>query len=398
MYSSSSSPVEDLLKNLYQYRELIQNLYNHRLPIHINILMGSFGIDVNKINQLVIKEILIKNGDNISLNDLIIEFLDEVFGINQQIQNIKIEDKIDEITKNIQYYFNEDNNFNKKKYLDLIKIQLNSLGKVTRRTIIDLSKRLQNDYKTEINFKNKKLKIEDHNQKAEKLKELIEQIYKIFNDKFFFYEAEDEELQTIKFNLQDDLAFTNYNLIHFHTEIISFIHKIEFQSRVFKKIQHLKTLKDNYEIQIDVNSNLVQLLADNNDMFFQASLRLTTPPNLDYLQTDEGYQLINELKRDYKQSVLKKLKPINNLKISDLQNQTQNEIRINLLHLKQNFFKSEEDLFTFLIQFPYKINLNEADKLRLFCKMVLMYEAELLFTNESLKWKNYNFTLIYPKK
>jgi hypothetical protein len=397
MFISSRQPIEDLLSLLFKHRREIQQLYDNKLAIQSDSVLHILGDDENKLNQLVAKNILVRNDNLVYLNQTLIGFFDEFLGISQLIQNYKIAEKIAEIDVYMKAFLNEEDWYKRSTMLDRAKEQLLGLGKVIRRNVIDLGKQVQHDYKTETNFKNKALKIEDHNKKAEKLSELIEETYILLANEAFFKEAEDEILRVLRIELKNDLRIAKDDLIERHQEILRYLNRVAFHSRVFQKLQVLKQLKDSFELNDDRRSNMKQLFAANTDQFFQPNTRFQTGVSLEWLQTSDGYDTVLKVaeRRHHKASQMRY--SAGKINLNDLNARPIQEKRINYQILKEKFLKSETHLFDFIWNYPYKQETTKDERIRYFCKIALLYEQEFQFTGDIVRKGKHRFAMIFPK-
>ena len=78
---------------------------------------------------------------------------------NEEINTSYINDNLEKVEQNINYYFNEPNEQRKYEYLRTIKNTLRKLGAITLRNVVDLKRNIDNTFKNEPNYKNKRAKL-----------------------------------------------------------------------------------------------------------------------------------------------------------------------------------------------------------------------------------------------
>jgi hypothetical protein len=324
----------------------------------------------------------VRDGETIFLDERILGFLEDFLEVNEEIQNYKIDERITLLKSNMEYFQNEKNTRQREEYLHKIKQNLQSLGKIIRRNVIDLGKQIQHDYKTETNFTNKILKIEQHNQKSQRLSQLVAIVEGILANDAFFMLANDELLRRYRIELKYDLRDTKINLIELHQEIVNCLNRVENQVQVFKKLQAIKRLKDHYELE--KKTNVLDIFSENQDLFFQNRLTFPARPSLEWLQTDSGYDMVGKLvrKRQHK-TKQKEILEARSLQAGQVSTQPIQEKRINYAQVKRKFVESKQNLFDFIWQYPFSPALNAEERVQLFCKVALLYEDEMDFTNEN---------------
>lgn len=378
---SAFRSVQDLMTTLSRHRGLIHNLFLNRtgetsMEMALTLVNG----DERLIQSLVAKNILVRDGESVFLDERILGFLEDFLEVNEEVQNYKIDERITLLKSNMEYYQNEKNTRQREEYLHKIKQNLHGLGKIVRRNVIDLGKQIQHDYKTETNFTNKILKIEQHNDKSQRLTRLIAVIEGILANDAFFLSANDELLRKYRIELKYDLRDTKINLIELHQEIVNCLNRVENQVQVFKKLQAIKRLKDHYELE--KKTNVRDVFTENQDLFFQNRLTFPARPSLEWLQTDSGYNLVGKLvrKRKHKTSQ-KEILEARTLAAGQINTQPIQEKRINYAQVKRKFFESNNNLFDFVWQYPFEPALNAEERVQLFCKVALLYEDEMNFTD-----------------
>ena len=55
-----------------------------------------------------------------------------------------------------------------------------------------------------------------------------------------------------------------------------------------------------------------------------------------------------------------------------------------------------EDLFSFLMRYSFRREVNEEERTTLFCQIVSLYESQFRITDEFGVYKNYEYARIYP--
>src|SRR5690554_1307137 len=196
----------------------------------------------NRIQYLIDRSVIRQNGDNLAIDDQFLQFFEQVLEINEEINASYINENIEKVKQNINYYLNENNEQRKYDYLRVIKNTLRKLGTISLRNVIDLKRNTDNTFKNEPNYKIKKSKLENLDKKRVDISALIEQTEKLITDDelTFFSTATDEELSRILIQLRIQLGKCTHNLIETEKQIIDFLNQIKYQGNVIEKLRQIK--------------------------------------------------------------------------------------------------------------------------------------------------------------
>ncbi|MEH0156321.1 hypothetical protein V6R21_19375 [Limibacter armeniacum] len=394
--------VDQLLLELgnNKVRRIIDMLFKHR-EVSFDLMVDMLDGDEKFIRSLIAKGVLVsEDEDKVQLDEQLMSFLEGFMEIRDDIQNFEIDARIKGIKRRIRLYFLEDDISEKDKYVDKIKDELKRLGKVIRRNVIDLSRLVMQDYKTADNPEVRKLKIQNHNEKADKLIELIEALEGILKDDYFFTAVQDEQLNRLANHLRHDyLKPARTNLLELSQEIVAFINRIVYHQRIFKKLMKIKRLRDHYELE--KYTNIEEVLAQDRTLFMDTRPQFRTRPSLDHLRSDEGYDMILKLAGKQQHRSQKLIKAGEVLDLDMINTKPVIEQRINYGSIKDKFISSDKDLFSFIMDFPFKVETPFEERTKVFCKIALLYESEMEFSAEKedrLQLNGKEFAKVTPKK
>ncbi len=381
---------EDLLTEMFKTRKTANYKYEYALEL----------VDYNdgRLQHLLDYSIIRQNGDILEIDDLYLQFFEQVLEANEEINTSYINENLEKVKQNIEYYFNEQNEQRKYEYLRIIKNTLQKIGIITLRNIVDLKRNIDSTFKSEPNYKNKKAKLFNLDNKRKDITKLIEQTeYLITDDNVtFFKTATDEELNRIIVQLKILLQKCTHNLIAIQKQIIDFLNQIQQQSSVIEKIRQIKYLKDQFILE--TTTNIKQFLASNNAVVFEPNPIYPLKLSLEYLQTDE--EVFASIKKiaNRKRSGSKLRQPIAE-KISGeyLETQIQEEVQINFEEIKNGFIAGSNNLFDFVMSFNFSKPVSFDDRVTIYCQMVSLYESVFEITEQVDKKNDIEFAMIYPK-
>jgi hypothetical protein len=350
-----------------------------------------------RIDALLRLSVIQKSDNFLELDDLFLDFFEQVLDVNEDINLSYVNENIKSIKENIAYYLKEDNEDRKYSYLGVIKRTFRKIGVITRKNVVDLRRNIENTFKNESNYKIKQLKLETMDKKRSIVRDLINKTLFLTDDEpTFFNRARNGELKQIIKNLKYSLNECFHNLIEIESQIINYLNKIEHQSEFLEKLRKLKYLKEQFRIESETDIKSILLLK--NQLIFEVRIVESLNLSINFLKSDEFDPSIVE--KVAKNNLIKlNFKPLVADIISDefLENNIEEEIIINLEKVRNQFVATSDNLFNFILNYDFlkKVDFNE--RVTIFCQMASQFELELKFENEYQINNNIEYALIYPK-
>jgi len=392
--------IKELLSALKREEKLISEMFTKRkaLDYKFNYALDVVDNEEDRIKYLIERSVLRENGNYIEIDDLYIEFFEQVLDINEEINLSYINENIKIIKENILYYFNENNEQRKYGYLKGIKKTLRKIGIITLKSVIDLRRNVDNTFKNEANYTNKQLKLENLDTKRTIIKSLIKQTLLLINEEelTFFNTATDEELYQTIINLKYNLRESSHNLIEIEKQIIDYLNQIKLQGKFIEKIRKLKYLKDQFLIESE--TNLKNILSTKTDVVFEKRSFEPLKLSIDFLREDENvFSIIKKVAKKHLDR--KQFKPIlaDNISNEFLTNSVEEEIMVNLEEVKNHFIATSDNLFNFIINYDFSKEISFDERVTFFCQIASQYETELIIENRFEQKESVEFALIYPK-
>lgn len=394
------SNIKEILLALNREEKLLSEMFKRRKTSNYKYEYALELVDDNnnRIQHLINHSILQQNGNILEIDDLYLQFFEQILEANEEINTSYINENLEKVKQNIDYYFNEQNEQRKYDYLRVIKNTLRKIGAITLRNIVDLKRNIDNTFKSEPNYKNKKSKLINFDNKRKDITKLIEQTEHLIREDniTFFNTATDEELNRIIVELKMQLYKCSHNLIEIERQIIDFLNQIQQQSGVIEKLRQIKYLKDQFILE--TNTDIKQVLSSNNLVIFETRPSYPLKLSLEYLQTDEeAFISIKKIANRFKAGV-KLQQPIAE-KISDeyLETQIQEEIHINLEEVKSSFVAGSRNLFDFIMNYNFAKVVLFDERVTIYCQMVSLYDTDFEITEQFDEKNDIEFAMIYPK-
>jgi hypothetical protein len=390
--------IKELLNLMTRGKELLAEMFEKRKSFAYKYDFALEILDEDVIEMLKTKGILRQNGPYLELDDQYMHFFEQVLEVNEEINISYINENIELVKQNINYFLQESNENRRYNYIKIIKNALRKTGRITLRNIIDLNRNIENAFKSEPNYKIKIERLQHFDQKRRMIYLLIEQTETLITDDelTFFKTALDDELKHITTQLRMQLTEARHNLIETQKQIIEFLNAVKFQSRMVEKIKQVKYLKDQFELK--AKTNFEEVLKHSNAVMFETRSTHPLKLSLDALHTDEAH--------DSKLKILKKLKlgrrnlrPVaEEISEAYLQTETEDEIFINLPAIKNGFMASGKDLYRFIMEYQYPREVPFEEKVTIFCQIVSMYETEFEVSDDYRSDNQLEYAIVWPGK
>lgn len=378
---------EKLLKEMFSKRKFLSFRYNDAIEI----------IEENWLKLLLDYSVIRENGAFLEIDDLFLEFFEQVFMLNEDINTASINQTIENIKQNIIYYFLEINENRKYDYLRNVKNDIRKIGIITNKNVIDLGKKIDNTFKIEPNFKIKKSKLEFLDKKRIDIETLIDQIQKLLLDEERFFEiATDEELKRIIIQLRLDINACGDSLIESQRQIIDYINQIKFKNNIIEKLRKLKYLRD--QLIISSTTDIEAVLSLNNSLVFEKKPSYPIKLSIEHLQTDSSvYQIIKKNRENAKTSIKAKIPLAGKIEDEYFQYQSEETLQINIEEVKNSFFLSNNNLFEFLLSYRFPRELSFDEKVTTYCQVISLYDGEMVITSNFATQQGVEYALVYPK-
>ena len=390
--------IKELIKTLDWSKELLSEMFEKRNSFSYKYDMAIQVLgDVERVEKLIETEVIRKNGAYLEIDEQYLDFFELVLEVNEQISTAFIQESIQLVKDSINFYLKENNADKQFSYLKQTKSALQKIGRIINRSIIDLNRNIDNTFKYESNYKIKIDRLENFDVKRTQIKDLIEQTDDLItNDELtFFKTASDIELNQIVNKLRLQLADARHNISETHNQIIEYINQTKHKTQLLEKVKQVKYLRDMFELKS--KTNFEAILINNNALLFSNKLQFSTKLSIDYLQTDEGRDIIDKAIRKFKTEN----KPVIQLSeiISDnyLQTEVEQEYFINIEEVKRGFIASGNHLFDFIMSYKFPREVDFDERVTLFCRLVSVYENEFNISDNYTRKEDIEFAMIYPK-
>lgn len=391
--------IKELTRGLQQGSKLLGDMFMKRKTVAIRYddAVDALDGDENRLRYLINFGVVVRNGDFLELDDVYQQFFEEVLSVNEEINIAAVQTYISKLKLGIESYLAAENSLRKAQFLREIRHTFLSIDKATIRNVVDLKRNVDDTYKQEPNFKIKKLRLNDFDEKRKQIVELIRQTEKVMDEQtIFFSSAMDVGLKQTVSEVRIGLHESAHGLIDIAEQIIDYLNRIEYQSRLVKKIRQLKYLKDQFMIQdsTDINEQLTQ----RNPVWMEKLPKYSTKVSLDFLRNDDAaLDILNDVRRRLSKKTLIKSRLAGKIDNRYLEESQEISRAFNHREIINGFLAQGTDLFNYVWNYRFQIETDREQRLVLFLQLASQYNDEIRYTFETRILDNIEYPIIYPK-
>lgn len=392
--------LEELIRALDRERKLLHALFQDRkkMSFRYELARELASKKDESLEFLRRYGIIRENADFVELEDVYLKFFEEVLEVNEEINVASVKENIGNLNNAIEYYLSENSPNRKYGYLRDVKRILRNIALTTLRNVIDLKRNIDNTYKNEPTFAIKKKKLVHLDEKRKDIAALINECERVIDEKqtTFFMVAMDVQLKEIVTDVKLQLREVYHNLLELDRQIISYLNLIEYQNRLFQKVQKLKYLRD--QMLLDTSTDIQAKLQTRNPVWMEPRPRYTLKVSLSMLRnSEEGLKVLKDVAKGKGNSRLKKGNLAEPLTTDELTEQQQILPMVDIGEVKNAFMASGDNLFHFVMNFSgYRIQMDDEAKLVLFCQIATQYLEELHVNEEYRQYGGIEYPVIYP--
>ncbi len=380
-------------------------LFGNKDSINKSEILARADMTDEKLEKLVMYEIIHENNNIIGLDDRITTFIEEFLEIGEVTTSF-INDNIQSLSENLKYYRIDSN----PKFLRSIKRSLKKINSTTSREVMKLHKNIDDTYKNQDNYVIKLQELDKYKRKRDDIINLIKESEQIISEaQGFFNTVIDAELSSIVLDLRYTLVRNRDYLNEIQSQIIDYINKIQYQAAIYRKIQRLKELKD-YE-ELKYKTNFVDVVASVHALMFNKTrAALKGRISLDFLHSDHGYMLTQKVAQRLHLLRNTFRKPAGKMEsgFDDLNREESSSL--NIAGLVDKFMLANSDLFQFVLKYKFPEQVGELSlekRISLYVGICIDYDNKLSYTDKFGKMDFVNarkqkqrvgYAIIHPAK
>lgn len=395
---SNFRSIEELVKMLNRESKLFRDMFEKRkaLAYRTDFAMEVVEYKRERIQYLIDHGVVHENGDFLEMEDVYLQFFEDVLDMNEEISVASVKEYVDSIRENIHYFLEETNDRRRFQYQGNVRKILRKIGLRTLKNVVDLKRNVDVAYKQEPNYKIKKSRLVNLDEKRKSIKTMIRECERMMEHEVVFFQmATDPVMERTCMDVRNDFTEADHSLLEIEHQIIDYINQIEQQSALLKKIRKLKYLKDQLTWRED--TNVARVMEEHNPVWMEnrpynkLHLSLT-----DLREREDIGEMLCKLDGLTHSRRLSRTEA--ELIAADYLTDTKQTVdEINVTELWNAFRAQGSHLFAFIRDYPYKRSRSLSDHVILYCQMATSYSEDLRFTEEYETYNNIKYALIYAK-
>lgn len=402
--------IHEIINTVAAARGLLTEMFEKRkiLSFRCSDALALLKDDENRLKLLIEKEVIHQNGNFVELDARFMDFFELLLEANEEINTAVIDENIEYLHELMDYYLKERIATRKASYVRNIKITFQKIARTTIRNIMNLQTSIDNAFKHEPTYQIKIAKLENLDKKRINIQQLIDTTENLIlhEERQFFQQATDDELNRILLELRRELQLSAHSLIRAQQDIINYLNQIKSQVILVEKIRRVKYLQDQFELR--AKSNLAEVLEREHSILLEGTAPSSFKLSINYLNTDEARPIILKVMKNLQHRETIRSNEAGAFSDEDLASQSMYQETISLEETVGNYIQAQteamwkdataqpEDLFSFLMRYPFRQEVSEEERTTLFCQIVSLYESQFRISEEFGIYKNYEYARIYP--
>ena len=391
--------IKELTRGLQQGAKLLNDMFLKRKTVAIKYddALETLDGDENKLKHLINFGVIVQTGDFLELDDNYQRFFEEVLAVNEDINIASVQTFIGKLKLGIDSYLAAENNSRKAQFLREIRHTFKSIENATRRNVVDLKRNVDDTYKQEPNFKIKELRLKDFDEKAKQIGELIRQTEKVLEEQtIFFANATDIGMKQTLTEIRVGLKESAHGLISISAQIIDYLNRIEYQSKLVRKTRQLKYLKDQF--MIEESTDVKELLSKVNDVWMEKQPKYLTKVSLDFLRNDDAaLEILCNIRKRLSKKVTIKSRLAEKIDEKYLEEQQETTRMFNHQEIINGFLAQSSDLLYYVWNYQFENETDQEMRLVLFLQLASQYNDNLRYTSDFKMMNNVEYPIIYPR-
>ena len=390
--------LRELIRWLGRGQTLLADMFSKRKTIAIRYDDAVETLDGNEqiLQYLIRHGVIIQNAESLELDDAYQTFFENVLDINEDINVASVEQYVKTLKLNIDSWLVTDSDKRKAQFMRAIRHTFRNIDLVTRKNVIDLKRNIDITFKQEPDFKVKKLRLNDFDEKRQHIVSLISETNKIIEQQtIFFKTAMDVDLMMTVNEVRMGLRETTHGLIAIGAQIIDYLNRIDYQSRIVRKIRQLKYMRD--QQMLADSTDIEQVLGNVNDAWMEPRNRYRTFVSLDFLRNEDGaIDILQYVRRRLSKKTIIRSRLAGKIDDNYLHTATDVQHMFNHRELINSFLAQSVDLFTFIWNYPFQTETTEEERLVLFLQLASQYDRDERFERQTETVVVGNRTILYP--
>ena len=392
--------IDELIKTLDREKMLLKEMFSKRKSpsFRYDYALELTEYKEERIKYLIDYGVIRDSGIFLEMEDIYLKFFEEVLQVNEEINVSFVQEYLDHLNDDIEYYLKENNEQRKYAYQREVKRCLKNIALTTVRNVMDLKRNVDNTYKNEPNYQIKLAKLKKLDEKRQNIALLITRSEDLIDNQqpTFFRVAMDVQMRTVVSDVKLQLNDSFHNLIEIEKEIIHYLNLIAYQNKIFEKVRKLKYLRDQF--LLEANTDIKRVLVNRNPVWMEPMANYRIKLSINELRNSaEAATLIRKVATQRKDKARGLQNVAEAIPQEYLSEAGELFDAVNLQEVFNAFSASGTHLFRFVMDYSYHKPVSEYEKVLFFCQIASQYADSLEFTERYESTAYVEYPIIYVK-
>lgn len=382
----------EVIKKLYQNKDYADFTYDEVLEFF------SCKNPERELDNLIELGTLVVFGENVSLSESLMKFLERELHENEVIQTSAFDELLKDIDNEIKCIRQSTVKSDKDKFITKAYRAFGGLVQINRENIEDLNRNVKDTYKYERNKDNKLLLLKGYQEKAKTMRLSMQGAIQFIEKRhgLIFDVINSPRLNNIVKEVRTYLCRQFGEFSRIEKTISIYVNRIEASNRTAKKLQKIARLIR--QGTWNAATNIGKLIEENNDVIFETGNYNMTLPSIDWLSdTEQGLILIEKIREVNNTKVYKKKdvpKPFTDAELirrEDLREIPNVKVMVNAFRM------SGVDLMDFLRNSVYMRDKSDKEIALMFLYVLGYATKNMSFTSDYSIFLDREFIKVYSK-
>lgn len=392
--------IDELIKTLDREKMLLKEMFSKRKSpsFRYDYALELTEYKEERIKYLIDYGVIRDSGNFLEMEDIYLKFFEEVLQVNEEVNVSFVQEYLDHLNDDIEYYLKENNEQRKYAYQREVKRCLKNIALTTVRNVMDLKRNVDNTYKNEPNYQIKLAKLKKLDEKRQNIALLITRSEDLIDNQqpTFFRVAMDVQMRTVVSDVKLQLNDSFHNLIEIEKEIIHYLNLIAYQNKIFEKVRKLKYLRDQF--LLEANTDIKRVLVNRNPVWMEPMANYRIKLSINELRNSaEAATLIRKVATQRKDKARGLQNVAEAIPQEYLSEAGELFDAVNLQEVFNAFSASGTHLFRFVMDYSYHKPVSEYEKVLFFCQIASQYADSLEFTERYESTAYVEYPIIYVK-
>lgn len=393
--------IKELGSVLFKTGDLLDDMFQKRTSVsYVRYEDAVEVVGETNLRKLISHGIIIDMDGLLTMEIESQQYFEKKLGASESVNIASVQTLISDLSLHIAAYLScleADNDREREEYMVKVQHDFRNIVASIQHSIEDLSDKVREKYKYIQDFNLKLLYLKDFQQRGENIKQFIFETEKIIDSNpIFFSSGKTASIELIKSRVKESLHNSAHELLVVGNMIITYINRVEYQSKIVKKIRKLKYYKDKH--LLEEKTRILEVLEKSDAVWLESPKPHPTRVSLDFLYNDDAsIGALKRVRRKIQHRPTKKVSDFAHIEEEYLTPRQVGFIVYDHDAIFEAFRHQSTDLHTFIMNYPLPPVATEYEdterRLVLFLQLSCLFPDKLSY-GEIIETDEYRYPII----